>query len=212
MDQFQLLLHAPANMAILVANVVLSFAAFGNVRLMDRLMFDVGRIRNHNEWYRWVTSAFVHGDPFHLFMNMLALFFFGPILELTPWIGISGFLGLYFGSMLAGSAWTWMEHFREPNYRAVGASGAISGITTAVAMFAPFEQVYVFFAFPMPLIVFAICYILWSAIGSAGRIRDGIGHAAHLGGALAGIAIVCIFWPEAPQAMITEFSDKLRGL
>lgn len=210
MDQFQLLLHAPANMAILLANIGLSFAAFGNARLMDRLMFDVGAIRRKNEWYRWVSSAFIHGDPFHLFMNMLALFFFGPLLEVS--FGMGAFLGLYFGALLAGSAWTWMEHFKDTNYRAVGASGAISGITTAVAMFAPFEQVYVFFALPMPLIVFAICYILWSAIGSAGRIRDGIGHAAHLGGALAGIAIVCIFWPEAPQALITEFGDKLRGL
>lgn len=210
MDQFQLLLHAPANMAIMLVNIGLSFAAFSNDRLMDRLMFDVGRIRRNKEWYRWVSSAFIHGDPFHLFMNMLALFFFGPILELS--FGLEAFLGLYFGSLLAGSAWTWMEHFRDTNYRAVGASGAISGITTAVAMFAPFQEVYVFFALPMPLIVFALCYILWSAIGSAGRIRDGIGHAAHLGGALAGIAIVCIFWPEAPQALITEFGDKLRGL
>jgi membrane associated rhomboid family serine protease len=210
MDQFQILLHAPANMAIMLVNIGLSFAAFNNVRLMDQLMFDVSRIRTKNEWYRWVTSAFIHGDPLHLFLNMLALFFFGPILELS--FGMGAFLGLYFGTMIAASAWTWMEHFRDSNYRAVGASGAISGITTAVAMFAPFQEVYVFFAFPMPLIVFAICYILWSAIGTAGRIRDGIGHSAHLGGALAGVAIVCIFWPEAPQAMITEFADKIRGL
>ena len=41
------------------------------------------------------------------------------------------------------------------------------------------------------------------------RVRDGIGHAAHLGGALMGIAIVCLFWPEAPQRAWEEFVASL---
>ena len=210
MDQFQLLLNSPANLAILVANIVLSSMAFGNVRLMDRLLFDVGRMRRDKEWYRGVTSAFIHGDPFHLFMNMLALFFFGPIIEYS--FGPLSFLGIYFGSLLGGSLWTWMEHFKDSNYKALGASGAISGLTSAIALFAPFSTIYAFFAIPMPLIVFAGAYIVWSAVASSTGVRDGIGHAAHLGGALAGIAIVCIFWPEAPQSMIDQIMDKVRGL
>jgi len=210
MDQFQLLLNSPANLAILVANIVLSSMAFGNVRLMDRLLFDVGRMRRNKEWYRGVTSAFIHGDPFHLFMNMLALFFFGPIIEYS--FGPLSFLGIYFGSLLGGSLWTWMEHFKDSNYKALGASGAISGLTSAIALFAPFSTIYAFFAIPMPLIVFAGAYIVWSAVASSTGVRDGIGHAAHLGGALAGIAIVCIFWPEAPQSMIDQIMDKVRGL
>ena len=210
MDQFQLLLNSPANLAILVANIVLSSMAFGNVRLMDRLLFDVGRMRRNKEWYRGVTSAFIHGDPFHLFMNMLALFFFGPIIEYS--FGPLSFLGIYFGSLLGGSLWTWMEHFKDSNYKALGASGAISGLTSAIALFAPFSTIYAFFAIPMPLIVFAGAYLVWSAVASSTGVRDGIGHAAHLGGALAGIAIVCIFWPEAPQSMIDQIIDKARGL
>lgn len=210
MDQFQLLLNSPANLAILVANIVLSSMAFGNVRLMDRLLFDVGRMRRNKEWFRGVTSAFIHGDPFHLFMNMLALFFFGPIIEYS--FGPLSFLGIYFGSLLGGSLWTWMEHFKDSNYKALGASGAISGLTSAIALFAPFSTIYAFFAIPMPLIVFAGAYIVWSAVASSTGVRDGIGHAAHLGGALAGIAIVCIFWPEAPQSMIDQIIDKARGL
>ena len=210
MDQFQLLLNSPANLAILVGNIVLSSMAVGNVRLMDRLLFDVGRMRRNKEWFRGVTSAFIHGDPFHLFMNMLALFFFGPIIEYS--FGPLSFLGIYFGSLLGGSLWTWMEHFKDSNYKALGASGAISGLTSAIALFAPFSTIYAFFAIPMPLIVFAGAYIVWSAVASSTGVRDGIGHAAHLGGALAGIAIVCIFWPEAPQSMIDQIIDKARGL
>jgi membrane associated rhomboid family serine protease len=209
MDPFTLLLNAPVNMALLAANIGLSIAAFQNVRLLDSLLFDVNRIKRDKQWYRWVTSAFIHGDPTHLFFNMLALFFFGPAMEVG--LGTIEFIAIYFGSLLAGSAWTWMEHYRDPNYRALGASGAISGVTSAAALFFPFSTIYLFFAVPMPMIVFALGYIIWSAVASAGRIRDGIGHAAHLGGALAGVVIVCIWWPQAPQAMIDQLADKLRG-
>jgi membrane associated rhomboid family serine protease len=82
---------------------------------------------------------------------------------------------------------------------------------TAAALFFPFSTIYLFFAVPMPMIVFALGYIIWSAVASAGRLRDGVGHAAHLGGALAGAAIVCLLWPEAPQAMIDQLADRLRG-
>jgi membrane associated rhomboid family serine protease len=64
----------------------------------------------------------------------------------------------------------------------------------------------------MPMIVFALCYIVWSAWASSTGRRDGIGHAAHLGGALAGVAIVCIWWPAAPQGMIDQIALSLRNL
>ena len=200
-------LQSPATYALLLANILVSFAAFSNVKLLDRLLFDMNRIRRFNEWYRTVTSGFIHGDPFHLFMNMLALYFMGPALESEA--GTIGFLIIYFASLLAGSAWTYMEHFRDSNYRALGASGAVSGVTTAAAVFFPFAQIYVFFALPMPFGVFAICYIAYSVWASRTGIRDGIGHAAHLGGALMGVAIVCLFWPEAPQRAWQMFMATL---
>jgi membrane associated rhomboid family serine protease len=202
-------LQSPATYSLLAANVILSFAAFSNVRLVDRLLFDMNRIRRFNEWYRFVTSGFIHGDPFHLFMNMLALYFMGPAVESQYAAGTTGFMVIYVASLLAGSAWTYMEHFRDPNYRALGASGAVSGVTTAAAVFFPFAKIYVFFALPMPLGVFAICYIAFSWWASRSNIRDGIGHAAHLGGALMGIAIVCLFWPEAPQRAWETFLATL---
>jgi len=207
MYEMEILLASPATLALLVSNIVISIAAFNNARLVDRLLFDINRMRRHKEWYRGITSGFIHGDPCHLFMNMLALYFMGPYLELTT--GTVGFLVIYYVSLVAGSAWTYMDHFRDTNYRALGASGAVSGITTAAAVFYPFAEIRLFFALPMPLGVFAICYILFSAWASRSNIRDGIGHGAHLGGALAGIAIVCLFWPDAPQAAWDQFVATL---
>ena len=207
MPEIQILLASPATLALLIANVGLSFAAFNNARLVDRLLFDMGRIRRSKEWYRMISSGFIHGDPFHLFMNMLALYFMGPYLELTT--GTVGFIVIYFASLMGGSLWTYMEHYRDMGYRALGASGAVSGITTAAAVFYPFAEIRLFFALPMPLGVFAIAYIAFSAWASRSNIRDGIGHSAHLGGALMGVAIVCIFWPMAPQRALEQFMATL---
>jgi len=201
------LLAAPATLAIIATNIVVSVVAFGNVRLLDSMLFDVGRIRRNHEYHRMVTSGFIHGDPFHLFINMYSLYIFGPFLE--SGVGTWAFLTIYLVSLLVGSLWSFMEHYRETHYRALGASGAVSGVTTATAMFAPFSTILAFFILPMPLIVFAGCYIVWSAYAAASRVRDGIGHAAHLGGALAGLAMVCIFWPGAVRLFWTQFVDTL---
>jgi membrane associated rhomboid family serine protease len=102
-----------------------------------------------------------------------------------------------------------MEHFRDLNYRALGASGAVAGISSAAAIFYPLSTIYLFFALPMPFILFTVLYIGWSAWASASRVRDGIGHAAHLGGALMGIAIVCILWPLVVRE---SWNDVVRAV
>lgn len=206
MGSLDQLLSAPASLLLLMANIGLSIAAFQNAALMDRLMFDVGRMRRNGEWYRMFTSGFVHGDPSHLLINMVTLFAFGPSLEAA--LGTAPFLGIYIGSLLAGSGWSWMEHFRDSNYRAVGASGAISGLVSAFAIFAPLAM---FLFPPVPAIIYAVGFILWSAWAASANVRDGIGHSAHLGGALAGIAIVCIGWPHAPQQMIDQIVASVSG-
>ena len=207
MHEIEVLLASPATLALLIANIGLSIAAFNNPRLVDKLLFDVNRIRRSKEYYRGITSGFIHGDPFHLFMNMLALYFMGPFVEYIA--GTVGFALIYFASLIGGSLWTYMEHFRDSNYRALGASGAVSGITTAAAVFYPFAEIRLFFALPMPLGLFAICYIGYSAWASRANVRDGIGHAAHLGGALTGVAIVCIFFPQYPKAALDQFLATL---
>jgi len=201
------LLYAPATSVLLALNIVLSLLAFQNVRLTDRLVFDLVLIRRQHQYYRMITSGFIHGDGFHLFMNMLALYLLGPYLEAQVQTG--PFIAIYFASLLAGSAWSYMDHFRDGNYRALGASGAVSGITTAAALFGPLQTIYVFFALPMPFILFAALYIGWSAYASGNRVRDGIGHSAHLGGALMGIALICLLYPQVAR---NAFDDVVNAI
>ncbi len=187
------MLNAPATLLLLAANIAISIVVFNNPRLADRLLLHVRPLLQGKELYRIVTSGFIHADPFHLLVNAMSLFFFGPSLE--QMIGTPMFVAFYFLSLAAGSGWAIAENLRNPDYRALGASGAISGVTTAFAMFAPFDMIYVFFV-PMPAILFAFAFVAYSAFAS-GRLQDGIGHGAHLGGALMGVVLVCLLYPMA---------------
>jgi len=186
------ILNAPASLLLLVANIAISIAAFANPRLIDSLLLYVRPILDGRQLYRVVTSGFIHADPFHLLVNAMTLFFLGPALEFM--IGTPMFVVFYFLSLVAGSGWAVMENVRNPDYRALGASGAISGVTVAFALFEPLATFQFMFAIPIPAILFAVLYVAFSAFAT-GRLQDGIGHAAHLGGALMGVVLVCLLYP-----------------
>ncbi|HVD37448.1 MAG TPA: rhomboid family intramembrane serine protease [Solirubrobacterales bacterium] len=83
------------------------------------------------EWYRLLTSGFLHASLIHIGFNMLLLFFLGRLLE--PALGTPRFLTLYFASLLAGSLGALIL---EPNSLGIGASGAIFGLAGATFVIA----------------------------------------------------------------------------
>jgi membrane associated rhomboid family serine protease len=83
-------------------------------------------LADDGEWYRLVTSGFLHFGIFHLALNMLLLFQLGQLLE--PAIGRVRFAMLYFGALLAGSAGALLL---QPGSLAGGASGAVFGLMAA---------------------------------------------------------------------------------
>jgi membrane associated rhomboid family serine protease len=83
------------------------------------------------EWYRLITSAFLHEGIMHIGFNMLLLFFLGRLLE--PALGTPRFLVLYFASLLAGSLGALIV---DPNTLGLGASGAVFGLAGAVFIIA----------------------------------------------------------------------------
>jgi membrane associated rhomboid family serine protease len=90
-----------------------------------------GPLVAEGEWYRLVTSGFIHAGIIHLGFNMILLFFLGRLLE--PALGTPRFLALYFASLLAGSFGALVV---EPGTVTVGASGAVYGLAGAVFVIA----------------------------------------------------------------------------
>ncbi len=199
------LLEHPATTGLILANIVASIAAFQNRTFLEQNLFVVGPILRRAEYHRLVTSGFLHGGFGHLAVNLITLFYFGPYLEGR--LGLGLYLLVYFASLLGGSLWSLMEHRRQLNYAALGASGAISGVLISFCLFEPLAMLGVFFIIPMPAILFAVLYIALSAYLST-LPSHGIGHDAHLGGAIVGGVVTVVARPDA----WTSFTDALARL
>lgn len=175
--------------------------------LFDKFLFYPYRIKRANTWQEFITHGFVHGSTGHLLFNMLTLFFFGPTLELT--IGGFWFAALYFISMVVASIPDYLRQNNNPDYRSVGASGAISGILFSAIIFYPqMELMMIFLPIPIPAPIFGLLYLAYSWFADR-HGQDNVGHNAHLWGALCGTILTIFLWPEAFQDMIDWIAFKL---
>ncbi|HUQ09119.1 MAG TPA: rhomboid family intramembrane serine protease [Steroidobacteraceae bacterium] len=134
-----------------------------------------------------ITSGFIHGDFGHLLFNSLTLYFFGPGLEHR--IGSTRFLALYLIGLVVSSLGTVYKQRNNPDYAALGASGAILAVLFAYIVYYPTQTIYLYFALPIPAVLFAFGYMAYSLWASKHR-RDNINHDAHLDGALTGLIFV----------------------
>ena len=178
-------------LAIIGANVLISIKGFNDESFFRKFEFHVGSIRA-GEHLRMVSSAFLHADIVHLAFNMIALYSFAPVV--TETLGHPTFLLIYAGSLIFGSLLTMVFHGNEYNYRAVGASGAVTGIIYSAILLYPDMTIGIFGIIPMPAYIFGIAYLLYSIYGMKSR-RDNIGHTAHFGGAIGGYIITLLKYP-----------------
>lgn len=128
---------APVTLALLIVNVIAfvgevatgaGFGGFSN-QLSGTFLTEgafSGPLVAAGEWWRIVSSGFLHLGLFHIGMNMLLLYMLGQLLE--PAIGRVRFLAIYGCSLVAGSLGSLLI---EPDVAAVGASGAVFGLMGA---------------------------------------------------------------------------------
>ena len=204
-------MDSPVTYTLLFANI----AIYVWIRYMKPELFDKFaewpyEIVNHHKYYQVITSAFLHADLMHIVFNMFTLFSFGPVLEGMFVMNFGQFEGslyfflIYFISLLSGSLLTLVFNYKNPNYVAVGASGAISGIIFSYVLFFPFSKLLVFFI-PMPAFLFAFVYVGVSIYGVKNKFGN-IGHEAHLGGALGGVIATFLLIDGAVKYFLSHFS------
>lgn len=198
---------------ILIAiSVVVSYAAFNSAKLMDKLQFNASKIWYKKEYHRLITHAFVHANWEHLFVNMIVLFSFGRAIEAYFKYNFGSnhilyFFLLYFGGILTSNIYALIKHHKNYFYNAVGASGAVASVLFASIFFDPWNNIYFFGILPIPGIVFAGLYLVYSYQMSH-KQKDNVAHDAHFLGALYGFIFPIILNPRLFQT----FLDKLFGL
>lgn len=177
---------------IIAVTILFSLKGFNDVAFFRKYEFHIGSIRA-GEQIRMITSGFLHADMGHLFFNMFTLYMFAPVV--INYFGSASFLLIYMGSLIFGSLLTLFMHKDEYSYRAIGASGAVTGILYSAILIEPSMNLYLFFIpIPIPAYLFGIGYLLYSIYGMKAK-RDNIGHTAHFGGAIGGYLITLIKEP-----------------
>jgi membrane associated rhomboid family serine protease len=131
--------QAPATFVLIGLNVIaylIEIAAGGGGldSVSGKIVIDFGLFGPsvaEGEWYRLVTSGFLHANLLHIGFNVLLIFFLGRLLE--PALGTPRFVLLYFASLLAGSLGVMLL---DPNALTYGASGAVFGLAGATFVIA----------------------------------------------------------------------------
>jgi membrane associated rhomboid family serine protease len=178
--------------ALILATILVSYKGFTDLSFFRKHEFHIGSIQS-GEQLRMLSSGFLHVDMGHLVFNMLTLYFFAPVVFSD--IGTFYFLVVYFGSLLFGSILTLFFHKSEYSYRAVGASGAVTGVLYSAILLRPDMILGLFFIVPVPAYLFGILYLLYSIYGMKAK-NDTIGHTAHFGGAIGGYSITLLTNPH----------------
>ena len=173
---------------LLIANAVVFLVSVGVgfEVIADLFAFSPSRLATRP--WGMLTYMFVHQGLWHLLINLLFIFFFGPPLE-ARW-GSDLFIKFYLVCGLGGV----LLSFVFSGASIVGASAACYGIMLSFAMIWPNTPVYIWGLVPVRvkwLVVFLVLLSFASAIGPA---RDGVAHLAHLGGAVAGFLLVQSGW------------------
>ncbi len=178
--------------AIIIANILMSYKGFNDDHFFRKYEFHMGRVRSGQK-IRIISSAFLHADLSHLAFNMITLYFFAPVV--IGYMGDLSFILIYFGSIIFGSLLTIYFHKRNHSYRAIGASGAVTGVLYSAILLQPDMMLGLFFIVPIPAYLFGIFYLLYSIYGMKAK-NDNIGHTAHFGGAMGGYLITLLIMPH----------------
>lgn len=192
-----------ATLFLILVTAGVSWLAWRQPDWMERLIYWPPAVAR-GEWWRLLTHGLIHADGAHLVFNMVTLYFFGSTMErvLVPRIGLEGFVLFYAAGIVLAMLPSHFRHRRDPGYRSLGASGAVSAVLFAYILLAPWSMLLVFVV-PVPAIVFASAYVAYS-LWAERQGRDAINHSAHLWGGAWGVAFMLLLEPRLLARFIGE--------
>lgn len=182
-------------LGFIALTALVSWQCFERPGLLDRLLLWPPAVQR-GQYDRLFTYGLVHADFGHLLFNMITLFFFGRLIEdfLANRFGLWAFPFFYVSALLVSVLPGYFRHARDPSYRTLGASGAVSAVLFAFILLAPWNLIFVFFL-PVPAVIYGGLYIAYS-IYMDRRGGDRINHSAHLWGAVYGLVFMLIAEPR----------------
>jgi membrane associated rhomboid family serine protease len=185
----------PITLLLIAANVIFSMIGFSNQSLLDKTIGWPYYTKRKNQYYRFITSGFLHGDWIHLIFNMFTLFFFGSNIEFIFSVSFNNgqlwYVLLYFFGLVAADIPSYIKHKDNVQFRSLGASGAVSAVVFASIVLDPWSQIQLYGFIKISALVFAILYRIVGVYMGKQNL-DNLNHDAHLWGSLFGVALMVV--------------------
>jgi membrane associated rhomboid family serine protease len=208
-----------ATVSLILVTAGISVYAWSNDSLRDAWILNPFVMQKRNEWYRFLTSGFLHASWTHLIFNMFAFYSFGLIIQALfvnlygPQDGILRFLILYLGGIIVSDIPTFFRHRKDVDYRSLGASGGVASVIFASILLHPVapkgQGIFIFpIPFPIQPFLFGFLYLGYSYYQGR-RESDNINHDAHFYGALYGILVTWIMIPEAASIFWNQLQQYI---
>ncbi len=196
--------------------VVISAMALQNREMMSKLLFVPTAVNHQKEYYRYISSGFIHGSWMHLAFNMFVLWSFGNIIEqifsyeqVLGKMGNLAYLAMYFIGMIVADIPTYLKHKDNYQYASLGASGAVSAVLFSYILISPLSGLMIFpIPIEIPAIIFGVLYLGYS-LYAASNVRDNINHDAHFYGAVLGIVFTIAIHPSFVGGFINQITNAL---
>jgi membrane associated rhomboid family serine protease len=190
-------------LAIVIITVIVSLVSFNNAKVINDLSMWPVMIDNRKQYYRFLTSGFVHGDFMHLAFNMFTLYSFGAVVESYIFVTPLGYIAFYLLALIVSDIPSYLKHKQDYGYRSIGASGAVSAVLFACILLSPWANIRLMGIIKIPFLVYAVLWIVYSLYARR-RNMDNINHDAHLFGALFGVVAAIVVRPELVQIFLEE--------
>lgn len=177
---------------IIIITCIISYACFKNENLKNQLLFSPFEYSNKKKWWIILTHGFIHADFLHLFFNMYVLYIFGPSLESyfesKSEIGWIYYLSFYLLGIIFSTLPSIFKHNNNPNYRSLGASGAVSSVVFAYIIIFPLRELGLLLipGLFLPGFIFGVLYLIAEHYLSKKQYSN-IAHDAHISGSVFGI-------------------------
>ncbi|QNE41180.1 rhomboid family intramembrane serine protease [Hymenobacter sp. NBH84] len=200
---------------LVVLTAIISVYAWSNPTFLDKWILSPFLVAKRQEYYRFLTSGFLHADWMHLLFNMFAFFSFGQLVQgsFEQIFGFEGslwrYLMLYLGGIIVSDIPTYFRHRRDPDYRSLGASGGVASVIFSGILFQPIGGIHIFpIPFSIPGFIFGFLYLGYSYYMGR-RSGDNINHDAHFYGALYGVVLTLFFIPQIGPYFIQQIQQYL---
>ena len=183
---------------IIIFTSLISILSFNNEELKNNLIFSPFQYKSNKRWWIVLTHGFIHADFLHLFFNMYVLYIFGPSLEyyftISSEIGWIYYATFYLLGIIFSTIPSLFKHINNPNYRSLGASGAVSSIVFAYIIIFPLRELGLILipGLFLPGFIFGILYLIAEHYLSKKQYSN-IAHDAHISGSLFGILFIIFY-------------------